>query len=151
MKPSLSGNVSAFRCTKSPVREIMDLANPQFFKNAGLDPAEVISFSGGWVNHAAPTQLRAAFAHIIGDDKRFHASGGYSPTIGLPECRSAIADYEKHLFGESMRLDSENIAVGCNSTQLTFNLMHIMLSPGDKLLLPAITTHPLLASASSRP
>ena len=136
MKPSLSGNVSAFRCTKSPVREIMDLANPQFFKNAGLDPAEVISFSGGWVNHAAPVQLREAFARIIGDDKRFHASGGYSPTIGLPECRSAIADYEKHLFGEGMRLDFENIAVGCNSTQLTFNLMHIMLSPGDKLLLP---------------
>jgi len=136
MKPSLSRNVSAFRCTKSPVREIMDLANPQFFKNAGLDPADVISFSGGWVNHAAPVQLREAFARIIGDDKRFHASGGYSPTIGLPECRSAIADYEKHLFGGSMKLAPENIAVGCNSTQLTFNLMHIMLSPGEKLLLP---------------
>ena len=81
------------------MRETIDLANPQFFKNAGLDPADVISFSGGWVNHAAPVQLRDAFARIIGDDKRFHASGGYSPTIGLPECRSAIADYAKHVFG----------------------------------------------------
>jgi aspartate/methionine/tyrosine aminotransferase len=136
MKPSLSKSVNTFRCTKSPVREIMDLANPQFFKQAGLDPADVISFSGGWVNHAAPTPLREAFAEIIRDEKRFHASGGYSPTIGLPECRSAIADYERHLFGEGIKLAPENIAVGCNSTQLTSNLMQIMLSPGDKLLLP---------------
>jgi aspartate/methionine/tyrosine aminotransferase len=136
MKPVISKNVSAFRCAKSPVREIMDLANPQFFKKAGLNPADVISFSGGWVNHTAPDQLRDAFAGVIADDKRFHASGGYSPTIGMPECRAAIVDFEKHLYGDHMPLASENIAIGCNSTQLTFNLMHIMLSPGDKLLLP---------------
>jgi aspartate/methionine/tyrosine aminotransferase len=136
MKPAISKNVSTFKCTKSPVREIMDLANPQFFKKAGLDPAEVISFSGGWVNHEAPPLLREAFAEIIRDEKRFHFSGGYSPTIGMPECRSAIVDFEKHVFGDAMKLAPENIAIGCNSTQLTFNLMHIMLSPGDKLLLP---------------
>jgi aspartate/methionine/tyrosine aminotransferase len=136
MKPKISKNVSAFKCTRSPVREIMDLANPQFFKKAGLDPAQVISFSGGWVNHEAPPELRAAFAEIIRDEKRFHFSGGYSPTIGMPECRSAIVDFERHLFGARMQLAPENIAIGCNSTQLTFNLMHIMLSPGDKLLLP---------------
>ena len=136
MKPTISRNVSAFRCAKSPVREIMDLANPQFFKQAGLDPAEVISFSGGWVNHEAPPQLREAYAEVIHDEWRFHISGGYSPTIGLPECRRAIVDFEKHLFGDAMKLTQEHIAIGCNSTQLTFNLMHIMLSPGDKLLLP---------------
>lgn len=136
MKPAISKNVATFRCNKSPVREIMDLANPQFFKQAGLNPAEVISFSGGWVNHEAPPQLREAFAGVIADGKRFHASGGYSPTIGLPECRAAIVDFEKHLFGAHMPLAPEHIAIGGNSTQLTFNLMHIMLSPGDKLLLP---------------
>lgn len=136
MKPTISKNVATFKCTKSPVREIMDLANPQFFKKAGLDPAEVISFSGGWVNHEAPPLLREAFADIIEDDRRFHISGGYSPTIGMPECRAAIVDFEKHVFGDHMPLTPDNIAIGCNSTQLTFNLMHIMLSPGDKLLLP---------------
>jgi aspartate/methionine/tyrosine aminotransferase len=136
MKPKISKSVSAFKCTKSPVREIMDLANPQFFKKAGLDPAEVISFSGGWVNHESPPELRQAYADIIRDEKKFHFIGGYSPTIGTPECRSAIVDFEKHLFGAHMKLAPENIAIGCNSTQLTFNLMHIMLSPGDKLLLP---------------
>ena len=136
MKPKLSHSVNSLRCTKSPVREIMDLANPQFFRNLGVDPSDVISFSGGWVNHASPAAVRAAFAEIIADGEVFHASGGYSPTLGMPECRSAIAAYEKHLFGEAMKLGPENIAVGCSSTQLTSNLMQIMLSPGDKLLLP---------------
>ena len=36
----------------------------------------------------------------------------------------------------SMKLAPENIAVGCSSTQLTFSLMHIMLSQGKKLSLP---------------
>jgi len=135
MKPSISKNVETFRCTKSPVREIMDLASPLFFKKIGLDPAEVISFSGGWVNHQAPIELRQAYADLIADDKRFHISGGYSPTIGMPECRAALADYEKYLFGAEMKLAPENIAIGCSSTQLTFDLMYIMLSPGDKLLL----------------
>ena len=35
-----------------------------------------------------------------------------------------------------MKLAPENIAVGCSSTQLTFSLMHIMLSQGKKLSLP---------------
>jgi aspartate/methionine/tyrosine aminotransferase len=135
MKPSISKNANAFRCTKSPVREIMDLANPLFFKKVGLDPAEVISLSGGWVNHQAPAELRQAYADLIADDKRFHVSGGYSPTLGTPECRAALADFEKHVYGESMKLGPENIAIGASSTQLTFNLMHIMLNPGDKLLL----------------
>jgi aspartate/methionine/tyrosine aminotransferase len=34
-----------------------------------------------------------------------------------------------------MKLGPENIAIGGNSTQLTFNLMHAILSPGENLLL----------------
>ena len=67
----ITKNVHTFTCTKSPVREIMDLANPQFFQRAGLDPADVISFSGGWVNHEAPPLLREAYAEIIRDAGRF--------------------------------------------------------------------------------
>jgi aspartate/methionine/tyrosine aminotransferase len=144
MKPFISKNVSTFKNTKSPVREIMDLANPQFFKQAGLNPDEVISFSGGWVNHEAPNEMRDAYAEIIHDTKRFHASGAYPPTIGTFECRKALVDFEKHLYGEYMKLTPENIAIGCNSSQMTFNLMHIILDPGDKLCLldPAYCNYP---------
>ena len=136
MKPKISKNVTIFKNTKSPVREIMDLANPQFFKQAGLNPDEVISFSGGWVNHEAPDEMRDAYAQIIDDAQRFHASGAYPPTIGMLECRRAIVDFEKHLYGQEMELGPENIAIGCNSSQMTFNLMRILLDPGDTILLP---------------
>jgi len=136
MKPTLSGKVTQYKNTKSPVREIMDLADPQYFQQAGLNPDEVISFSGGWVNHEAPEELRQAYANIIQDARRFHRSGAYPPTIGMPECRRALADFEKHLYGSHMRLGPENIAIGCNSTQMTFNLMSILLDPGDTILLP---------------
>ena len=116
MKPTISKNVQKFKKTKSPVREIMDLANPQFFKQVGLDPKDVISFSGGWVNHEAPEELRDAYAGIIHNSERFHASGAYPPTLGMPECRKAIVDFEKHLYGQEMPLSVENIAIGCNSS-----------------------------------
>jgi len=136
MKPTISRKVIGFKNTKSPVREIMDLANPQFFKQAGLNPDEVISFSGGWVNHETPKELRQAYADIIHDAGRFHSSGAYPPTIGMPECRRALMDFEKYLYGPQMQLGPENIAIGCNSSQITFNLLHIMLDPGDTILLP---------------
>lgn len=144
MKPTISKNVLTFKNKKSPIREIMDLANPQFFKQAGLDPEQVISFSGGWVNHEAPEALREAYANIIHDTDRFHASGAYPPTIGLPACRQALVDFEKHLYGSGMDLAPEQIAVGCNSSQMTTNLMNILLDPGDKLLLldPSYANYP---------
>lgn len=144
MKPSISKNVQKFKKTKSPVREIMDLANPQFFKQVGLDPNDVISFSGGWVNHEAPEAMREAYADIIHNSQRFHASGAYPPTLGMPECRSALVDFEKHLYGADMQLTKDNIAIGCNSSQMTSNLMQIVLDPGDKLCLldPSYSNYP---------
>lgn len=149
MKPKISESVSKFQCAKSPVREIMDLANPEFFKRTGLDHKTIISFSGGWVNHESPNELRGAYADIARDTSRFHACGAYSPTIGTPECRTAIANYEKHLFGSDMDIGPQNIAIGANSTQLTASLMQIVLSPGDKLLLPdpAYCNYPAQAAA----
>ena len=38
----------------SPIRQIMKMAERQNIVAMGLDPASVISFGGGWVNHAAP-------------------------------------------------------------------------------------------------
>ena len=121
----------------------MDYANPAYFKKIGLDPAEVISFVGGWVNHQSPKELQEAYLNIIQDNKRFHISGGYSPTIGFPECRQSIANYEKHLFNIE-GLNSNHIAIGANSTQLTTNLIQILLDNGDKILLldPSYCNYP---------
>ncbi len=121
----------------------MDYANPAYFKKIGLDPAEVISFVGGWVNHQSPKELQESYLNIIQDNKRFHISGGYSPTIGFPECRQSIVDYEKHLF-KIEGLNPNHIAIGANSTQLTTNLIQILLDNNDKILLldPSYCNYP---------
>ena len=45
----------------SPIRQIMKMAERQNIIDLGLNPDEVISFGGGWVNHEAPEALRAAY------------------------------------------------------------------------------------------
>jgi aspartate/methionine/tyrosine aminotransferase len=118
----------------SPIRQIMKMAEPQNIRAMGLDPAEVISFGGGWVNHAAPEGLRDAYRTIVGDPARFHVSGGYTATLGNLDCREQLAAFERHLFGVP-RLAAEHVAIGAGSTQLTHDLFTVLLDPGDRVLL----------------
>lgn len=117
------------------MRQIMMYANPTYFKTLGLKPENVISFAGGWVNHKAPAELQKAYQDIVSDDELMHASGGYSATLGRPGCKEALVEYEKHIYGVG-DLKSSQIAIGANSTQLLFDLMSVLLDPGDKVLLP---------------
>jgi aspartate/methionine/tyrosine aminotransferase len=63
----------------------------------------------------------------------FHSSGGYTETTGSLECRKQLADFESEIFG--MNITSENVIVGQNSTQLTFDILKVLLNPADKVLL----------------
>ena len=49
----------------SPIRQIMKMAERQNIIAMGLKPEDVISFGGGWVNHAAPEGLRRAYEAIV--------------------------------------------------------------------------------------
>ncbi len=118
----------------SPIREIMKMAEPKNIINMGLNPEDVISFGGGWVNHESPEELRKAYVDVVNDPKKFHNSGGYSPTSGFDETKEAIKEYSRILFDE--KLDKENIIVGGSSTQLTIDLLRVMLDPGDIIILP---------------
>ena len=132
--PTLSSLVRAQIATPSPIRQIMKMAERQNILAMGLDPAEVISFGGGWVNHEAPPAFRQAYASVIADADLFHKSGGYTATLGDLECREQIARFEEHLFGVP-RLGAEHIAIGMGSTQLTHDLFRTLLDPGDTVLL----------------
>jgi aminotransferase len=112
----------------------MDFANPAYFSSVGLDPAQVISFVGGWVGHQAPPALATAYTSICSDPASFHASGAYSPTLGTSECQQAIVDFERHLHGVTA-LTAEQVVVGASSTQLTAALLRVLLDPGDRVLL----------------
>ena len=112
----------------------MKMAERQNILDMGLDPANVISFGGGWVNHSAPDAFRHAYESVVADPDLFHKSGGYTATLGDMECRDQIARFEEHLFGVP-RLRAEHIAVGVGSTQLTHDLFRTLLDPGDTVML----------------
>ena len=112
----------------------MKMAERQNIVAMGLDPAQVISFGGGWVNHEAPVEFRQAYASIVNDPELFHRSGAYTATLGDLECREQIARFEEHLFGVP-RLGAQHIAIGLGSTQLTHDLFRTLLDPGDTVML----------------
>jgi len=132
--PSLSALVREQIAKPSPIRQIMKMAERQNILAMGLDPASVISFGGGWVNHAAPEEFREAYQAIVSDKDLFHKSGGYTATLGDMECREQIARFEEHIFGVP-RLGPEHIAIGMGSTQLTHDLFRTLLDPGDTVML----------------
>ena len=63
--PALSSLVREQIDSPSPIRQIMKMAERQNILAMGLDPAQVISFGGGWVNHAAPDEFRQAYQSIV--------------------------------------------------------------------------------------
>jgi len=132
--PSLSSLVREQIAKPSPIRQIMKMAERQNILAMGLDPAQVISFGGGWVNHEAPEGFRQAYRDVVSDAALFHKSGGYTATLGDMECREQIARFEAHVFGVP-RLGPEHIAIGMGSTQLTHDLFRTLLDPGDTVML----------------
>ena len=118
----------------SPIRQLMKMAERQNILAMGLDPEDVISFGGGWVDHPAPEEMREAYNEVVGDVELFHRSGGYTATLGELACREAIVHFEEHLFGVRP-LGPEHVAVGVGSTQLTHDLFRVLLDPGDVVML----------------
>jgi len=118
----------------SPIRQIMKMAERQNILALGLNPDDVISFGGGWVNHAAPEALRQTYVETVSDTASFHKSGGYTATLGDWECREQLARFESHLFGVP-HLGPEHVAIGAGSTQLTHDLFRVLVDPGDTVLL----------------
>ena len=112
----------------------MKMAERQNILAMGLDPDQVISFGGGWVNHEAPEEFRQAYVEVASDPVLFHKSGGYTATLGELECREQIARFEAALFGVP-RLGPEHVAIGMGSTQLTHDLFRVLVNPGDAVLL----------------
>jgi aspartate/methionine/tyrosine aminotransferase len=128
--------------TSSPIRRIMEMASPANLVNMGLNPNDVISFAGGWVNHQAPEELRQEYIAIAQDAELFHKTGAYSPSDGSPELKKALVDFNTQLFGAKSK--EENSIIGANSTQLAYSLFKVLLNPDDKIALldPAYANYP---------
>jgi aspartate/methionine/tyrosine aminotransferase len=130
---NISKKAIMFMRKASPVKEIMNFADPEYIRKLGVNPNNLISFAGGWVNHNAPENLRKAYVDITSDPKQFHSSGAYSPTLGDQEFKTALCKFEHELYG--MNISETQIAVGSSSTQLAMELFTVLLDPHDKILL----------------
>ena len=138
----LSKRINLFKNEPSPIKAIMNYGDPQYIQKSGINPDELISFAGGWSNHAAPENLRRAYENILADPERFHFSGNYSTSIGDKEFRNALCKFENYLYG--MDINEKQIAVGLGSTQLTNDLFSVLLDPEDKVVLldPSYSNYP---------
>lgn len=132
--PPVSARLRAGQLKKSPIREIMKLADRRNIEAMGLDPDDVISFAGGWVNHPAPEALRDGYRRVAEDEKLFHELGAYAPTRGLPALRDALLAADRALYG-TPDLTDDCLIVGQSSTQLTHTLFLTLLDPGDSVVL----------------
>ncbi|MBC8298079.1 MAG: pyridoxal phosphate-dependent aminotransferase [Pelagibacterales bacterium] len=129
----LSEKARKFEDEISPVSEILRYADLDYIKSIIKNPNDLISFAGGWVNHNAPEKLRDAYKTISSNIDLFHTSGGYSTTLGEKEFKKAICKFEKKLY--NMEINEDEIAVGSGSTQLTMEVLRVLLDPKDKILL----------------
>jgi len=130
---NLSKIVSGDEIRQSPIRKIMEMADKKNIIRLGLNPDDVISFAGGWVNHEAPEELRKEYQKIADDKQLFHKIGGYSSTEGDFDFRSELVNLEKKIYGVA-GLTPDNIIVGQSSTQLLFGLFMALLDSKDKVL-----------------
>lgn len=131
---NLSKTVTGDFVKQSPIRKIMELADRKNIIKLGVNPDDVISFAGGWVNHKAPDELRMEYLKIAKNKKLFHANGAYSSTEGDFTLRSQLVSMEKNIYGVQ-GLDEDNIIIGQSSTQLLFALFLTLLNPKDKILM----------------
>lgn len=96
-------------------------------KREGID---VISFSVGEPDFDTPAHIRAAAITALDQGKT-----RYGPVAGEPKLREAIA--QKLQKDNQLPYAAENIIVTNGGKQSLYNLMMVLLDPGDEVILPA--------------
>lgn len=111
----------------------MRMTDEKNIRYMGLDPANIISFGGGWVGHRAPEGLREIYLDICSNPQIFHEAGAYPPTPGLRDCRQQLARLDENLFG--MDVTEDNVLISQSSTQLTHDVFRAIANPGECVVL----------------
>lgn len=90
----------------------------------------VVNFTVGEPDFEPPEAVRLAAAEAV--------MGGYSkytPALGLPALRKAIAD--KFLRDQGLTYTPEQIGVSVGAKHALFNVFYALLNPGDEVIVPA--------------
>lgn len=94
------------------------------------DGIDVLSFSAGEPDFDTPDHIKTAAKQALDQGKT-----KYGPAPGEPQLRAALA----HKLQQDNRLDfqPENVLVTNGGKQSLYNLMQVLLDPGDEVLIPA--------------
>jgi len=102
-------------------------AKAKALKAEGVD---VCSFSAGEPDFETPAHIKAAAKQALDEGKT-----RYGPAAGEPELREAIA--HKLQTENLLCYSAENVLVTNGGKQSIYNLMQVLLDPGDEVIIPA--------------
>ncbi|ABB58575.1 pyridoxal phosphate-dependent aminotransferase [Synechococcus elongatus] len=111
----------------SPSLTLAIAAQAKAMKAEGLD---VCSFSAGEPDFETPLHIRNAAAQALAEGKT-----RYGPAAGEPDLREAIA--QKLRADNGLDYQAANILVTNGGKQSLYNLMQVLLDPGDEVIIPA--------------
>ena len=94
------------------------------------DGIDVLSFSAGEPDFDTPDHIKAAAKLALDQGKT-----KYGPAPGEPQLRAALAHKLQRDNGLDFR--PENVLVTNGGKQSLYNLMQVLLDPGDEVLIPA--------------
>ncbi|QCR18522.1 aspartate aminotransferase [Agrococcus sp. SGAir0287] len=99
---------------------------------------DVISYAAGEPDFPTPANVVAAAERAVVDP----ASHRYTPAVGLPDLREAIA--AKTLRDSGTQVDASQVVVTNGGKQAVYQAFQVILDPGDEVLVPAPywTTYP---------
>lgn len=114
----------------SPIKEIAYLASQM---------EDVIPFAWGIPAVETPKHIRVALQQALDDDTEL---GIYSPSLGVPELRKAIANTLQTDFGVQVDADSE-VLVTAGAMQGLMNAILTVVNPGDEVIMtsPGFSSH----------
>jgi len=111
----------------APSMTLSIAAKAKAMKAEGLD---VCSFSAGEPDFGTPEHIKTATKQALDDEKT-----RYGPAAGEPELRSAIA--QKLRTDNGLDYQAKNVIVTNGGKQSLYNLMQVLLDPGDEVIVPA--------------
>jgi aspartate/methionine/tyrosine aminotransferase len=94
--------------------------------NAGMRDPEVLAFWFGEPDQVTPAFIRDAATASLARGETF-----YSQNLGIPELRSAIADYVSGLHSP---VDTDEIAVTASGMSALMIAVEALVSPGDRVV-----------------
>ncbi len=108
----------------------MTLAIAAKAKALKADGVDICSFSAGEPDFDTPDHIKAAAEQALIQGKT-----RYGPAAGEPQLKAAIA--HKLLIDNNLHFSPEQIIVTNGGKQSLYNLMQVLIDPGDEVIIPA--------------